>query len=262
MALCATVMGMTYQAGVPMPLVLVIGLVVGTLCGAFNGFFISRFSELSAVIVTVSTMIIFRGLATVLLRDQSVGGFPAWFSEISWGDVGGIPLTFIFFIVEAIAFVIIITKSRFGRKLYACGNNMETSRYSGINGRRVKFIAFAVMGFFAAVAAIILMSKMSSARPNIAKNYELEAIAMVVLGGVSTTGGKGKPLGAIIATFCICLLRYGLGLNNIPSETIMIIIGILLIVAVAIPNVRGAFGETPWVKKLIANTKSLTGKKQ
>lgn len=260
MALCATVMGILFRAGLPMPLVLVLGIVTGTLCGAFNGFLLSKFNELSAVIVTVSTMIIFRGLATVLLRDQSVGGFPSWFTQISWGGIGGIPFTFVFFVIEAIAFWVILTKTKFGRKLYACGNNVETSRYSGINTRRIKFVVFAVMGFFAAIAAIILMSKMSSAKPSIAKNYELEAIAMVVLGGVSTSGGKGKPLGVIISTFCICMLRYGLGLNNINSETIMIIIGVLLIIAVAIPNVRGAFGETPWVKKLMNNTKAVTGK--
>ena len=241
-ALCATVMGTLFTKGVPMGLCLVIGVVLGALCGAFNGFLISRFKELSAVIVTVSTMIIFRGIATVILRDQSAGGFPSWFTQINWGGVAGIPFTVIFFVIEAVFFVILLSKSRFGRELYACGNNSETSRYSGINTKRIKFLVFLVMGVFAAFSAIILMSRMSSARPNIAKNYELDVIAMVVLGGVATSGGKGQPLGVILSTLCICFLRYGLGLNNITAETIMIIIGVLLIIAVAIPNLKAAFG--------------------
>ena len=241
-ALCATVMGTLYQKGIPMGVCMILGLVVGGLCGAFNGFLISRFKELSAVIVTVSTMIIFRGIATVILRDQAAGGFPSWFTQINWGGVGKIPYTLIFFIAESVFFIVMLTKSRFGRELYACGNNAETSRYSGINTRRKKFLVFFIMGIFAALSAIILMSKMSSARPNIAKNYELDVIAMVVLGGVATSGGKGKPLGVFLSTLCICFLRYGLGLNNITSETIMIIIGILLIVAVTIPNLKTSFG--------------------
>lgn len=246
-ALCATVMGTLFQKGVPMGACMAIGIVVGGVCGGFNGLLISRFKELSAVIVTVSTMIIYRGIATVILRDQAAGGFPSWFTKINWGGfeipgIGSIPFTLVFFILEAVFFVILLSKSRFGRKLYACGNNVETSRYSGINTKRIKFLVFFVMGIFAALSAIILMSKMSSARPNIAKNYELDVIAMVVLGGVATAGGKGKALGVILSTLCICFLRYGLGLNNITAETIMIIIGILLIIAVAIPNLKTTFG--------------------
>ncbi len=243
-ALCATVMGVMMQSGINPVISLISGIILGALCGGFNGYLISRFKELSAVIVTVSTMIIYRGIATFILRDGSAGNFPYWITKINYGDIAGIPYMLIFFIVECIVFWIILSKSKFGRRLYGCGNNEETCIYSGINTKNIKFTAFLVTGIFSAISAIILMSKMSSARPNIAKNYELDVIAMVVLGGVATSGGKGNVLGVILSTLCICFLRYGLGLINIKSETIMIIIGLLLIIAVAVPNFKSAFPNT------------------
>lgn len=241
-ALCATVMGVMLQSGTNAFLTLFIGILLGALCGSINGYLISHFRELSSVIVTVSTMIIYRGIATFILRDSAAGSFPSWITKISYGDIGGVPYTLIFFIVECIFFTILLTKSKFGRRLYACGNNAQTSRYSGINTKGIKFAVFLIIGIFAALSAIILMSKMNSARPNIAKNYELDVIAITVLGGVATSGGKGNPIGVILSSLCICFLRYGLGLINIKSETVMIIIGLLLIIAVAIPNLKNALG--------------------
>lgn len=255
MALTATVMGVCFQSGIPMGLCIVIGLLLGTLCGFINGYLISRFKELSAVIVTISTMIIFRGVATAILRDQAAGGFPKWFTQISWGKLGGIPFTFLFFVVEAAFFIVLIHKSKFGRRLYACGNSMQASRYSGIETKNVKLAVFTAMGFFAAIAAVFLMSKMSSARPNIATNYELDVIAMVVLGGVSTAGGKGRVPGVILSMFIICFLRYGLGLVNIQSEMVMIILGGLLILSVSAPSLKTLFRQKNLVS---AKTKETT----
>jgi rhamnose transport system permease protein len=97
------------------------------------------------------------------------------------------------------------------------------------------------MGIFAGIAALFLASKMGSVRPNIARGYELDVIAMVVLGGVINTGGKGRIIGVVISTLMISLLRYGLGITNVPAQTILIIIGALLIIAVAIPNLKQSF---------------------
>lgn len=241
-ALCATVMGVMLQSGIDAFICLFSGILLGALCGSINGFLISHFKELSSVIVTVSTMIIYRGIATFILRDSAAGSFPSWITKISYGDIKGIPYTLIFFVAECIFFCVLLSKSKFGRRLYACGNNSQTSRYSGINTKGIKFAVFLIIGIFAALSAIILMSKMNSARPNIAKNYELDVIAITVLGGVATSGGKGSPVGVILSTLCICFLRYGLGLININAETVMIIIGLLLIIAVSIPNLKNVIG--------------------
>lgn len=238
MALSGVLMGVAYQAGIPMPLALIIALAVGIICGFINGFVLVRFHELSSMIVTLSTMIIYRGIASIILKDQAVSNFPGWFQYFGWGNVGSVPFILLFFIIEALVFAYLVHKTPFGRKVYAMGNNIITSRYSGLKVDKIKIIIFTLNGLFAAIAGIFLTSKMGSARPSIATGYELDVIAMVVLGGVSTAGGKGRVGGTILSIFVIGLLRYGLGLINVPSQSIMIILGALLVIAVAIPNLK------------------------
>jgi len=243
MALSAVVMGICFNAGMPMELAILVALLVGTICGFINGYVLVKFKELSAVIVTISTAIIYRGFASIILQDKATGGFADWFKFFGWGQIGPFPFILVFFVVEALVFAYVIHKTKFGRRVYAMGNNVVTSIFSGIKVDKIKLIIFTLNGLFAAVAAIFLASKMGSARPSIAIGYELDVIAMVVLGGVSTSGGKGRVLGTVLAIFIVGLLRYGLGLVNVPSQTIMIIVGALLIVAVAIPNIKTFFNE-------------------
>lgn len=244
MALSGVIMGLSYNAGVPMGLAIVIALLVGITCGFINGYILTKFKELSAVIVTISTMIIYRGIASILLEDRATGSFPGWFQYFGWGKIGPFPFILVFFVLEAAIFAYVVHKTKFGRRVYAMGNNVITSMFSGIKVDKIKLFIFTLNGFFASVAAIFLVSKMGSARPSIAVGYELDVIAMVVLGGVSTAGGKGRVLGTVLSVFVVGLLRYGLGLVNVPSQTIMIIVGALLIFAVAIPNIKTALNET------------------
>lgn len=237
-ALSSVVMADLYNRGVPMELAILICLATGTLCGLLNGWLIVRYRELSAVIVTLITMMLYRGIAYVILEDQAAGNFPEWFSFLGWGYVGGVPFILIAFIAFAVLFGLLLHKTTFGRYVYAIGNNPTASRFSGIPVDRIKLIVFAMTGFMAAVTALFLTSKMGSTRPNIANMYELEVIAMTVLGGISTAGGKGRMIGAIIAVFLIGLLRYGLGLVNVNAQTQLIIIGALLVAAVAAANLR------------------------
>jgi rhamnose transport system permease protein len=142
------------------------------------------------------------------------------------------------FIVLAVVFGVILHKTPFGRRVYAIGSNRVASRYSGVQVDKIRLIIYTVTGTMAAVTAIFLTSRMGSTRPNIAMAYELDAIAMVVLGGISTSGGKGRFVGAVVSIFIIGFLRYGLGLINVSSQIMLIIIGTLLIGAVMIPNLR------------------------
>ena len=242
-ALSAVVMGVTYNAGVPMPLAMLICLGVGTVCGFINGILIVKFKELSAVIVTLSTMIIYRGIAYIILEDQASGKFPDWYTFLGWGYVGGIPFMLIAFTICAIVFGLLLHKTTFGRRVYAMGNNITASRFSGVQVDKIKVIIYTLAGLMAAVTALFLTSRMGSTRPNVATGYELDVIAMVVLGGVSTAGGKGRVIGAVLAVFLIGLLRYGLGLINVPAQILLIIIGLLLIIAIAVPNLRKNFGR-------------------
>ncbi|WP_419877853.1 ABC transporter permease [Brevibacillus centrosporus] len=245
-ALSSVVMADLYTMGVPMELAVVICLAVGTLCGYVNGLLITRFKELSAVIVTLATMIIYRGIAYILLEDQAAGKFPEWFKFLGWGYVGSVPFILIVFAVFAVIFGLLLHKTTFGRRVYAMGSNLTASQFSGIQVDKIKILVFTLAGLMSAVTALFLTSRMGSTRPNIATGYELDVIAMVVLGGISTSGGKGRMIGAILAIFLIGFLRYGLGLVNVPAQMLLVIIGLLLILAVMVPNLKGYLRK--WVK--------------
>lgn len=238
-ALSSVVMAVSYNnLGIPMPLCIIICLVVSTLCGFFNGLILTKYTELAAMIVTLGTQILYRGIAEAILKDQASGNFPKWFTNFYWGKIGIVPYMLLAFIVIAIIFGVVLHKTTFGRRLYAIGSNSTTSLFSGINVQKIRLVVFTITGLLAGVTALFLTARMGSTRSNIAEGYELEAISMAVLGGISTDGGKGRFVGAIIAVFTIGFLRYGLGLINVPSQVMLIIIGSLLILTVMIPNLK------------------------
>lgn len=249
-ALCGVSMGMLYESGTPMEVAIVTGFVIGALCGFINGFLIVKFKELSAVIVTIATMIIFRGIASLLLEDRAVGNFPAWFQFFGWGKIWGIPFILIAVAIEALIFGWVVHRTKFGRRMYAMGNNTTASRFSGVRTDSIRLAVFTLNGLFSGLAAVFLMSKMGSARPSIALNYELDIITMAVLGGVSTAGGRGNVIGVTLAVFVIGLLRYGLGITNVPSQTLLIIVGALLIITVSVPNLKNSFRESAIARRL------------
>jgi len=138
----------------------------------------------------------------------------------------------------AILFGILLHKTTFGRQIFAMGKNPTASRFSGVKVDRMKMIVFTLAGLMAGLTALFLASRMGSTRPNVANMYELDVIAMAALGGISTAGGKGKIIGTVIAVFIIGYLQYGLGLINIPAQTLLIVVGALLILAVAVPKIK------------------------
>jgi rhamnose transport system permease protein len=237
-ALSAVVMAVSFNAGLPMPLAVLVCLIVSSLCGLFNGILMTRFKELSSVIVTLATMIIYRGIAYVILENQASGKFPTWYSFLGWGSVGGVPLMLIVFALCAVVFGLLLHRTSFGRRIFGMGNNLTAARYSGVKTDSIIVIVSVLTGLMAGFTALFLTSRMGSTRPNVAQGYELEVIAMVVLGGVSTAGGKGGIVGPILAVFIIGFLNYGLGLVNINAQVLLIIVGLLLILSVLIINVR------------------------
>lgn len=239
-ALSAVFMAMSFNAGVPMGAALIICLFTGTICGLINGIILTKFRELPPMIVTLATQIIYRGVAEICLGDQAAGGLTkiTWFSNLYWGYLGPIPYMFIVFVILAVIMGWILHRTTFGRRVYAIGSNQLAAQYAGISVQKIRCFVYTMTGFFSAITAIFLAARMGSTRSNIAEGYELEAISMVVLGGISTAGGKGNFPGAIIAIFIIGFLRYGLGLINISSQIMLVIIGALLVLAVMIPNLN------------------------
>jgi rhamnose transport system permease protein len=190
------------------------------------------------MIVTLAAMTIYRGAAYVILEDRASGGFPEWFSFFAWGYVGPFPFILIAFIAAALVFGILLHKTGFGRNIYGMGSNPLACIYSGVKTERIILIVGVLTGLMSGVCAIFLTSRMGSTRPNVAMGYELDVIAMVVLGGVSTSGGTGRIAGPLLAVFIIGFLNYGLGLMNVSAQMILIILGLLLILSVLVMNVR------------------------
>ncbi len=241
-ALSGTVMGVAYVSGVPMIPAMVLCLLTGLICGMINGWLITKFKELAPMILTLGTLSLFRGTAWIVLEDQSAGGFPDWYYQVSngtaftIGDVN-VPTILICFLVCVVIFCYVLHKTSFGKKLYIIGYNAEAARYSTIKVERIKFIVYTLSGLMAAVSAIFLTSRISTVRPNIAQNYELEVIAIVVLGGFKTSGGVGNMLGPSLAMILIALIRFGLGRVGVRPEIILVIVGALLIISILLPNI-------------------------
>ncbi|WP_299694723.1 ABC transporter permease [uncultured Tateyamaria sp.] len=235
-ALASTAMGAAVQMGVGTPGLVLVGLGVGLLCGAFNGVLVTRFG-LPSIVVTIGTMSLFRGISFIVLGDQAFRGYPASFSWFGQGYVWWvISFEFVLFGVIAVIYGILLHKTNFGRAVYAIGNNPTGAMFSGIRVQRIKFILFLLTGLMSGVAAICLTARLGSTRPSIATGWELEVVTMVVLGGVSILGGSGTIVGVVIAAFVMGLVTFGLGLLNVPGIVMSIVVGALLIGVIALPR--------------------------
>ncbi|NQT59795.1 MAG: ABC transporter permease [Bacteroidetes bacterium] len=236
-ALSSFAMGNAASHGAGGAELVVIGLVVGVAAGIFNGFFVTKM-KMPAIAVTLATQSLFRGISQAVLEDQAYTKYPASFAYFGQGYLGNtiIPFELIIFIVLAAVLGFVLHKTTYGRKLYAIGNSHEAARFSGISVDRVRFTNFVLNGLFCGIAAVLLTSRIGSTRPNIALGWDMEVITLVVLGGVAITGGKGNMLGVIVAVFLLGYLKFGMGLMNFSGKIMIITTGILLIIAVLLPN--------------------------
>jgi len=236
-ALASTAMGAAVQAGFGTPVLILVGLCTGVICGAFNGILVTRMG-LPSIVVTIGTMSLFRGISYIVLGDQAYRGYPSDFTFFGQGYIWWvISFEFVLFLIIAIIYGIILHKTNFGRAIFAIGNNPTGALFSGIRVQRVKFILFLLTGFMSGIAAICLTSRLGSTRPSIAFGWELEIITMVVLGGVNILGGSGSIPGVVIAAFVMGLVTFGLGLLNVPGIVMSIVIGTLLIGVIAMPRI-------------------------
>ncbi|WP_372921431.1 ABC transporter permease, partial [Roseovarius sp.] len=183
-ALASTAMGAAVQLGAGTPVLVLVGLGTGLLCGAFNGVLVTRLG-LPSIVVTIGTMSLFRGISYIILGDQAYGGYPSDFAFFGRGYVFWmISFELVLFAVIALIYGVVLHMTNFGRAVYAIGNNPTGALFSGIRVARVKFILFLLTGLMSGVAAICLTSRLGSTRPSIATGWELEVVTMVVLGGV------------------------------------------------------------------------------
>ncbi len=215
----------------PLILPLGIGLLAGLAGGFINGFIISR-KTIAPFIVTLGMMTIARGVALVYTNGRPVINLSDPFNNIGGGYVMGIPIPIIIFGIIALLGGLVLKYTRLGRYTYAIGGNEESARISGINTRSVIMIVYAITGLLAGLAGVVLSSRVMSGSPAIGLGYELDAIAAVVIGGTSLSGGVGSIKGTVLGVLIIGVMNNGLDLLNVSSYWQQIAKGTIIIVAV------------------------------
>jgi rhamnose transport system permease protein len=232
LALVSVTVGFTFAAGVPLPLAILLGLLVGVLGGAFNGVLIARFG-LPPFAVTLGTFAAFRGLAYAVSNAGAVSSFPDWFASLGQSYVWNlIPAQIVVFLAAYIALWLYSSRTRFGTYLCATGTNEQTTRFSGVSVVTTKIAAYTLTGLLVALASVIYTSRVSTARGNAGLGLELTVIAAVVLGGASITGGSGTILGTTLGVLILTYLQAGLTLAGVEGDWSLIVTGLVLIIGV------------------------------
>jgi rhamnose transport system permease protein len=245
LAFSSALMAELWNQGLPLELIMPICIVAGALCGAFNGILVTRLG-LPSLAVTIGTLALFRGLAFVVIGDESVTDFPALWTDRAFGNFAGtfIPNTMVLFAILAVAFGVVLHSTPFGRSIYAIGANEEASYFSGLRVKRIKLVLFTLSGAVAALAGIVISLRNSTAAANVGQGFELTAITAVLLGGVSIFGGRGTIVGVILALFLLGGIQKALLLSeNISSYWIQIVTGALLVGSVLGPNIARRVAE-------------------
>ncbi len=236
LGLCAILTGYAWHnLDLPLWSSILVALGVGTLAGYFNGFVITR-TGMPPLIMTIGTLALYRGFAEGISKAHSVRGYPDWFFVLGQGEVLGIPSQLWILLIALVACWIVLSRTTFGRALYAIGHNETAARFSGIAVDRIKVIVYAFSGFMAGLAGYVFVSRVSTTRSDMGIGLELDVIAAVVLGGTSIFGGIGTIGGTALGLALIQLLKDGLALTGVKGDATIMVIGTVLIISVLFTN--------------------------
>ncbi|MFE5051166.1 substrate-binding domain-containing protein [Streptomyces sp. NPDC056637] len=243
-ALSATVLAWAATSeGVPVWIAVILAVVTGIACGFVNGALIS-YGKLPPFIATLAMLSVGRGLSLVISQGSPIP-FPQSVSRIGDTLGGWLPVPVLVMVVMGLITALILGRTFIGRSMFAIGGNEEAARLSGLRVKRQKVVIYALSGLFAAVAGIVLASRLTSAQPQAAQGYELDAIAAVVIGGASLSGGVGKASGTFIGALILAVLRNGLNLLSVSAFWQQVVIGVVIALAVLLDTVRRKAGATP-----------------
>ncbi|MBB4000645.1 ABC transporter permease [Aureimonas pseudogalii] len=239
--------------GMPVPIGMMLGILVGTLCGAINGLAVTQL-KLPPFIATLGMMMVARGVALQITGARAVSGLGESFGQLGNGSLlriesiaddgfpivtfPGIPYPVLLMIVLAIVVATMLKRTVLGRHIYSVGSNSEAARLSGVHVSGVTLFTYVLSGALAGLTGCVLMSRLVTAQPNEGVMYELDAIAAAVIGGTSLIGGVGTISGTLIGAFVIGILRNGLNMNGVSAFTQQIIIGLVILVTVWIDQIR------------------------
>lgn len=233
MALAMTVSASIVLAGGSLLLAMAAALGTGAAFGLFNGLLIARL-RLPAIIVTLATMEIPRGLALLATGGYPQTGLPESYGALGRGSIAGMQAPTLVMIVVVIAGTLLLRYHVVGRYFYAIGGNPTAARFSGIPVARCQILAYTLSGLTAALAGLVLSSRLMSGQPNAGIGYELDAIAAVVLGGAAITGGRGSVLGTLIGALTLGVINNGLNLLNVSPYLQMVMKGVVLLTAISL----------------------------
>ncbi|MFE9116352.1 substrate-binding domain-containing protein [Streptomyces sp. NPDC007172] len=243
-ALSATVLAWSATSeGVPVWLAALLAVATGLACGLVNGVLVS-YGKLPPFIATLAMLSVGRGLSLVISQGSPIA-FPASVSHLGDTLGGRLPVPVLVMIGAGLLTALILSRTYLGRSMYAIGGNEEAARLSGLRVKRQKLAIYALSGLFAAVAGIVLASRLSSAQPQAAQGYELDAIAAVVIGGASLSGGVGKASGTLIGALILAVLRNGLNLLSVSAFWQQVVIGVVIALAVLLDTLRRKSDVTP-----------------
>jgi ribose/xylose/arabinose/galactoside ABC-type transport system permease subunit len=235
-AVSGVALGFALHAEQPLVVALAVALGVGLLCGQLNGLLIDR-GGLPPFIVTLGMMSMARGAALVMTEGRPISGFDETFRALATATIAFVPAPIVIMVVVYALGHLVLTRTTFGRYVYAIGGNEEATRLSGVRVHLHKPAIYAVSGLTSAVAAILLTARLNSAQPIAGMMYELDAIAATVIGGTSLMGGEGSLAGTLIGALIMGVLRNGLNLLGVSSFLQQIVIGGVIVGAVLIDTV-------------------------
>ncbi len=219
------------QYDVPWYIAIVAVLVLGTTIGLINGLIITL-TGVAPLIVTLAMMTILNGVSYLLSRGLPIFGFPTEFSFLGQGALAGIPVSLIVMILVWAVGIFLLNKTFVGRYFYAIGNNVEAARLSGVNTNRTLIFVYALGGFFTAIGALLLLSRLNSAQSSTGAGFEFDVLTACVLGGVSVMGGRGHLFGAFVGVLIVGVLDNGLVLMNVSEYVQLVLKGAILLIAV------------------------------
>ena len=236
LGLAAITLGVGWKnVGLPLPLAIPSSILVATAAGYFNGLLITKL-RVPPLIMTLATLALFRGLAEGISQARSVRGYPDWFFVLGQGEIAGVPSQLWILLVAIVVFWVVLTRTTFGRALYAIGHNETAARFSGIPVDRIKLSIYTASGFMSGLAGWIFVSRVSTTRSDMGTGLELDVIAAVVLGGTSIFGGIGTIAGTVLGFTLIQLLKNGLALTGVKGDATIVVMGTVLILSILITN--------------------------
>ncbi|MCY4461289.1 MAG: ABC transporter permease [Albidovulum sp.] len=232
LALVSVTIGFSYQAGLPLGAASLLGVIVGVAGGTLNGL-VTTYFRLHPLVVTLGTFALFRGIAFAVSDADAVSNFPQWFSVFGQYKFGGmVPAQLVVLVICAVIFWLLLSKTPFGRYVYAIGHNATASRFSGVATQKVTVAVYAIMGLMVGLAGLVHTSRIFSARGNAGFGLELVAIAIVVLGGARILGGSGTIWGTVMGLLILSYLQDGLSFAGVRGDIGLTIIGCALILGV------------------------------